>query len=125
MLELNFLQQDNESLVNPPAKFSLTHLKNGNFGLSSLSDYHRLTTVLSSWQKTHCRTENLEAKYNIFLELNKKVCIDKIENDDFYGGKPSESLSENFVGSFVAETKIHENMNLLSVSLKEFLFFRF
>ena len=76
MLEINFLQQNNESFINPPIKFSIVQLKNGNYVLSKSTDHYILKLALSGWQKKHSTIKNMEEKYNMFIESNKKTFVD-------------------------------------------------
>ena len=124
MLEINFLQQDNESFVNAPVLLNLTQLKTGNFVLSNLGDYYRLKTVLSNWQKTLSTIQNLEEKYNMFLETNKNIHKDKIENSSFWKDFPSESISNFALDTFVVESKTEEDFSMvLDIKDKEKSFF--
>ena len=113
ILEINSFQQDNEILVDPPLKFSLTQLQNGNFVLSSSFDYHRLKTVLSNWQKTHSTIEDFEIRYNRFLESNKKIHLNMIDNKDFWEVCPSDINSTMVLDSFAVESKIDEDFTTI------------
>ena len=84
MLEIIFLQQNDESLYNPPAKFHITQIKNGCYALSSIGDHFRLHDALSNWQKVHSTIHNPDAKYQELLETSKNILKANIANSIFF-----------------------------------------
>ena len=105
MLEINFLQQDNETFINQPAKFSLTQLTNGNLILSDFAEHYRLQNILSDWKKTHSKIDNPEDKYNQFLITNKKIYHSKYDNNVSWYNLPSEGDLNCRLESFALESE--------------------
>ena len=100
MLEIHVLEKDNESLVNQPVKFKLVQIKNGNYVLSNFGEHYRLKSILSDWQKKHGIIENLEKRYQKFLESNKNIQENKIESSAILNNYPLENGSNLYLDSF-------------------------
>ena len=84
MLEINFLQPENQPLTIQPAKFNLTQLENGNYVLSKFEDYSTLKSQILNWQKINSGIQDFQERYRIFVESNKKKITDIIQNYDFW-----------------------------------------
>ena len=113
MLEINFFQQDNESLTNKPTKFTLSQLKNGNYVLSNFGDHYRLKSVLSTYEQKHLIIENIEEKYNQFLISNQKAFANLLEGSTVEKDFVSESDSNFTLDSFSVESKNDEYFNIM------------
>ena len=103
MLEINFLQQDNQSFSNSPAKFHITQLKNGNYVLSNFADHYRLMYVLKDWQKTHSLIQNPDELYKTLLETSKSIPKVDIDNSGWFKDLPSLDVSSLEISSFASE----------------------
>ena len=114
MLEINFLQEDNDLLKNPPVTFKLLQLENNNYVLSNSVDYYRLKSVLKKWQAKNTTMPDLEEKYNRFLESNQKIVESKPENYDVFENRPQESPCSLVIDSFALQSKICEDFTLIS-----------
>ena len=113
MLEIHFLQQDNETLNNPPAKFHITQLKNGSYALSSIEDHYRLNHVLSNWQNIHSLVQNPDEKYQAFLDISKNSPNVNSKKKCLWSDCPSENVSSFEVDSFASE--IEKDFSLISL----------
>ena len=114
MLEVHVLPEDNQSNANPPAKFHLTQLKNGNYVLANFSEHYRLQYVLSIWQKIHDTVQNSDEKYKTLLE--KSITGVNFENSAFLKDSPQQNVSNLKTDSFSLE--MEKNYNVMSLGVE-------
>lgn len=107
-LEINFLQQDNDSPLKPsPITFDICLLKNGKYVLSKCEDHMNLQKALQNWQLAHNSIINLNEKYNDFLATNlEPLSVAKSSDQSIKSQK-----HENQVKNSDQTTKSQKNEN--------------